>query len=445
MRIGFGKVDITPRIGVELCGFGFFLNRYAVGVRDALYARALAVEQDGTTVVVVSNDLIGVELSSTTEVRRLVGEATGLPPEAIMVHCTHTHSGPATLAGLNMMGTPDPPYLETLPRRIATACIEAVKNLAPATLSHAEVPCVGIAVNREYDKDAPPLEECLCEEWCPAKPELTDTTCHVLTVHREGELAGFLTYYGCHPVVCSATTRYLHGDWCGVATGMLEREHPGSVGLFLQGAEGDVNSCVVHKPEKEALLALDVLAARYANAVRPGLEQAQPLDVDTVSCQRMEKTFTRRPMSLEEVEAKVAEQEAIIKAPGASDEDGTVRATTAFAQGWRQVREKIQGGLPLEPPTEVQGFRLGPLELLAGPFETFQAIKNDTQAAAQAPIPLVLAMTNDWRGYATDRTCAARGGYAAEMVPLLLGTTPFADAHGELVAAFLELDAALHA
>ena len=92
------------------------------------------------------------------------------------------------------------------------------------------------------------------------------------------------------------------------------------------------------------------------------------------------------------------------------------------------------------PPTEIQGFRVGPLLFLASPFETFQAIKNDTVAGAKAPIPMVLAMTNDWRGYATDRTVAARGGYAAEMVPLMKGSLPFARIHDELVAALLELD-----
>ena len=43
MQIGFGKVDITPRVGVELCGFGPHLHRYSVGVRDRLEARAMAV------------------------------------------------------------------------------------------------------------------------------------------------------------------------------------------------------------------------------------------------------------------------------------------------------------------------------------------------------------------------------------------------------------------
>jgi uncharacterized protein YraI len=62
----------------------------------------------------------------------------------------------------------------------------------------------------------------------------------------DGRTIGFLSCFGCHPVVCCAQTRHIHGDYCGVATNLLEREHPGSVGLFLQGAQGDVNTCVCH-------------------------------------------------------------------------------------------------------------------------------------------------------------------------------------------------------
>ncbi|HUS79994.1 MAG TPA: neutral/alkaline non-lysosomal ceramidase N-terminal domain-containing protein, partial [Armatimonadota bacterium] len=220
MRIGFRKVDLTPRVGVEMCGFGFYLNRRALAIRDQLWARAMAVEQDGATVVVVSNDLIGVEPELTAEVRRLVTEATGLPGEAVMVHCTHTHSGPTTLRCLTGMGAPDEPYMALLPRWIAQACIEAVERLEPATLSHAEVPCLGIAINREYDRDAQPLKDVLCDEWRADKPELADTTCHVLTARAGDRLLGFVSYFGCHPVVCCAQTTYLHGDYAGVATNL---------------------------------------------------------------------------------------------------------------------------------------------------------------------------------------------------------------------------------
>jgi len=125
MKIGFGKVDITPRVGVELAGFGPFLNRHSIAVRDRLWSRAMAVERDGQVAVLVSNDIISLYRHYVERIRELVHEATGLAPEQVMVHCTHTHSGPV-IGTLNGWGDPDYPYLELLPGRIAQAAIEAV-------------------------------------------------------------------------------------------------------------------------------------------------------------------------------------------------------------------------------------------------------------------------------------------------------------------------------
>lgn len=445
MRIGFAKTDITPPVGVEMAGFGPFLNRRAIAVRDQLWARAMAVEHDGTTVLVISNDLLGLGAEDVARIRGYVCAGSGLPTEAVMVHCIHTHSGPAT-GGIHGWGTPHPPYLETLPRRVADAGLAALANLRAATLHHAEAPCEGVGLNREYDRDAPPLEEVLQETWRPAHPELTDTTCHVLLARAAdtGELLGFASYFGCHPVVCCQQTRYLHGDYAGVATNLLEREHPGSIGLFLQGAQGDVNSCCVHKPEPESLLALDIIAARYARAVRRGFEQAKPVTVDTVACVLRPVTFTRRKFSREELAGFLAEQEAVIHAPAADPEAFEVRMATVKALAYRSLLCRMDHGESLEPPTELQGFRLGPVSLLATPFEIFQAIKNDVKAAALAPVPLVMGVTNDKLGYAPDKTAAARGGYAAEQVPLMLGMLGFANIHEELVRELLAVDAALN-
>jgi len=441
-EVGFAKVDITPRVGVELCGFGPYLNRHSIAVRDRLWARAMAIRADGVTGVLVSCDLVGITGAHTRRVRELLSEDPGLPPEAVMVHCTHTHSGPTTIE-LVGWGNPDPPYNELLPRRIAEAARLALKDLSRATLSHACVPCEGIGLNREYDTDAPPLEEVLREDWRPARPELTDTTCHVIRVEKGARLAGFLSYFGCHPVVCCAQTRYIHGDFAGVATNMLEREHPGSVGLFLQGAQGDVNSCVVHKPEQEALLALDVIAARYARCVRSGLAKAQRVEADGLRCVRREVTFRRRRLSTDELRRRLAEQEAILARPGASDADREVRMATVHVVALRRLIARAEAGESLEPPTELHGFRLGPLAFLGTPFEVFQAIKNRVVSEASAPVALVMGLTNDCLGYAPDRTCALRGGYAAELVPTLFGALPFEAIYDELPRALLELDAAL--
>ena len=445
MKAGFFEVDITPRIGVGLCGFGPYLNRYSIGVRDVLKARAAAFEQDGEKAVIVSCDLIGVTAEIACKVKHLVAGKTGVPRENVMVHCTHTHSGPNT-GGYIGWGNEDEPYIVLLPGRIAEACSKAIERLQEAEMLHAAVPCEGIGLNREYDKDAPPLEDVLRDDWRPAKPELTDTKCHVLKFidKTNGKMNGFMAYFGCHPVVCCQLTRYIHGDFCGVAMNNLERENPGSVGLFLQGAQGDVNSCVVHKPEKEALLALDVIAARFANSVRQGLQTAKPIAVNNIKCVDVMQKLSSKEIPLSRIKEMLAEKEAVVYADGASDENGAVRMAVVTMIALRSIISRIEKGEDLQSQTaEIQGIRLGPVEFLGAPLEIMQAIKNDIVVAAKAPVTLVMGITNGSMGYAPDRTAAARGGYASDTVPMIVGRMPFLDIHTELVNAFLETDCIL--
>lgn len=103
------------------------------------------------------------------------------------------------------------------------------------------------------------LEDVLCEEWEPEKPELTDTMCRVIRFDGgTGTLKEFPAYFGCRPVVCCAKNHFIHGDYPGGAMHNLMREYPGSIGLFLQGAYGDVNTECVHREENESLLALSL-------------------------------------------------------------------------------------------------------------------------------------------------------------------------------------------
>lgn len=442
MQFGFAKTDITPRVGVDLSGFGPFRNRASVGVRDRLWARAMAVADDATAVLVVSCDLIGLSLELVNKVREQVAAQREFSPGNLFLSCTHTHSGPATrpLIGWGRM---DPPYLELLPGRIAAACVAALDALADATLHHACVPCEGIGLNREYDRDAPPLAEVLDEIWRPAKPERTDTACHVFRVERDGREIGFFTSFGCHPVVCCAESRWIHGDWCGVATNLLEREQPGSVGLFLQGALGDVNSCVVHKSEQDSLLALDIVAARYARAVRRGFAATVPVAADRLGSLRREIVFRRQRLPRETIAAWLAEAEATLRAPGASDEDRDFRMATVHALALRALLNRLDAGECLDSVSEIHGIRMGPVALLGAPFEIFQAVKNRVVESAKAPVPLVLGLVNDLLGYAPDWERGGGDGYAAKTVPMITGDLPFDDVATQLSDALLELDADL--
>lgn len=444
MNAGFARVDITPRVGVELQGYGPFLNRHSDGIRDRLHARAAAFEVDGERAVLISCDLIGVSPVIAATVRELITEQTGIAGEQVLLHAIHTHSGPA-LRMYSGWGTPDPPYMELLPYRLAQAAAEAVADRAPMTLHHAEVPCKGIAINREYDAfQAESVDAALAEEWQPLKPECVDSTCHVLVWKSQaGAVRAFASYYGCHPVLGGSTCRKIHGDYAGIATNLVERLHPGVNGMFLQGAQGDVNSCLVCKSEGDALRALDIVGARYARAILAGIEAAEPLDVDRLAAVVRPTRFSRKPWGRAELEKLAAEQEAIIHRPDADDADGEVRMAMVRLIAARKMLARLDAGEDLSPPVPLHGLRLGPVAFLGSPFEVFRAIKQDVVASAQAPIPLVMGFVDDSIGYAPDRTAAARGGYAADVVPLICGQLPYANIHDELVAALNALDADL--
>jgi len=443
MKIGFGKSDITPRVGVQLAGFGPFRNRHSNGIRDNLWARAIAFENNGSKVVIVSCDLTGVVIEITDRVREIVSRDTGIFSGAIMVTCTHTHSAPST-GTYKGWGEADPPYLEVLPARIAQACIDALNGLEEAELSHAEVPCEGIGVNREYDQlfdHGKPIEHFLTDEWRPDKPELTDTTCHVLKATRGGEVIGFVSYFACHPVVCCEETFKIHGDFVGVATNNLEKQYPGSIGLFLQGAQGDVNSCVAHYPEPESMRALDIIADRYASAVQRGIETAEPVSVDEIVNHRDIVTFTRKDWGLDKLRALLAEREAFIHQPGATDsliKDGKVlRMEMVYAIALREFIAKAERGEDLALPTEIHGIRIGPICLIGSGFEVYQATKNLVLEQVPRDITLLVGFTNDRCGYAPDDTVAERGGYTVDMTPFICRQLPYANIHQELTKAFV--------
>lgn len=307
-----------------------------------------------------------------------------------------------------------------------------------------------MALNREYDRDAPPLEECLRADWEPAHPELTDRECYALVLRDlEGTLLGFATSYGCHPVVCCDQTRWIHGDWPGVATHLLERDYPdGKVtGLFLQGAQGDVNSCVAHKPENESLLALDIVASRYARAARQAIATARPIETWPLVTARERVAFSRQPWNRARVRRLLAESESRLQADETTDAteetEWNARMETVYALALRRILCRMERGETLTPETELHGLRIDPVALLGSPFETFQAIKNEVCAAAGFPHSLVLSFVNDSVGYAPDCTVAARGGYAQDKVPLIIGQLPFARAHEELVEGLLRIAARL--
>ena len=90
---GTGKRRITPPIGVAMGGFAF-RDRGCEGIRDDLYVRSLWLEGPAGRLLILSLDLVSIDLETIADWKAEIRERWNLAEHQILVNETHTHSGP---------------------------------------------------------------------------------------------------------------------------------------------------------------------------------------------------------------------------------------------------------------------------------------------------------------------------------------------------------------
>ena len=135
---GTATADITPTSDRPVYLAGFAPNRKATGVLHPLEAGVLCLRRGDEAVALVTADLIGLLRPDVEAIRARV---TALPPDRVMICCTHTHAGPDTIGmwGKGALGIPfrsgvDPKYMETLCATVAAAVDQAAATAAPAEI-----------------------------------------------------------------------------------------------------------------------------------------------------------------------------------------------------------------------------------------------------------------------------------------------------------------------
>ena len=151
LRAGASRVDITPPVGAMLTGF-FTRATGSAGVRDPLYATALVVQSDGSSIALLGCDLLWVHPTLVAEVRDGVEEATGIPGANVMICCSHTHSGPPGYIHPNARPV-DNAYVTVLRYLLIGAVTSAVRELQPVTLHYGASDCAAAINRREVRPD----------------------------------------------------------------------------------------------------------------------------------------------------------------------------------------------------------------------------------------------------------------------------------------------------
>jgi neutral ceramidase len=212
---GVATRDVTPPAGRAMSGF-VARTPTATRTHDPLTVRALCVGE--TAVVTV--DVVGLHEDTCAEIRR----RCPLPDDAVLVHATHTHGGPASMPG-RLGGNVNRHWLEHVVDASVDAVQTALDARVNAVIRSGYGRCPGIATNRRHaggpvDGRLPVVE--------------------VEAVH--GGTLAVLVAYACHPVVLGPDNTEWTADYPWALRRLIEKHYPGAVAIFLTGCAGDANT-----------------------------------------------------------------------------------------------------------------------------------------------------------------------------------------------------------
>ena len=89
MKISSFHCDITPAEDTLLAGYG--PNVKAVGIHDPLQLHGVLLEDcSKKRLLIISCDLLGLDAPFIKKIRKMAGKILDIPPEAVLISCTHT-------------------------------------------------------------------------------------------------------------------------------------------------------------------------------------------------------------------------------------------------------------------------------------------------------------------------------------------------------------------
>jgi neutral ceramidase len=226
LRAGVGRVDITPPVGTPLGGYAARQGAPSTGVHDPIQAKALVLDDGATRVAIVTTDLV----LTNPEIVRRVAKQAGIPEQQLLLCSSHTHSGPGAyvkpvLAQI-VLGAYREQVFDHLTEGIAAALKQALENVRPAKLAIGETQLPHFMRNRREAKIKDPALWLMRVDTADGKPlaALVDLTAH--------------------GTVLDENNKEFSGDWMGFTQALMEKEVPGLLALYANGAEGDISPSI---------------------------------------------------------------------------------------------------------------------------------------------------------------------------------------------------------
>jgi len=374
MRAGFGKQELTPPMGVELAGYGYYLGRCAESVRDPLYARAVLLEDGGIRALIICCDLLGLSKDVCKDVFAHA-ESLGISPEHVIIVSIHTHTGP-TIKYHEGCGFVNDDYVKTVAPNICIAIDAAFEDLGD--VESLEFICESFEGNHIYNRTI--------------KNGPVDRHMRGFCISRAGKPAIAAISAACHGVFRGRKT-FVSADFAGEICRLLDSE--GMQTIYLNGLCGDID------PSKMDDALLDDFAKLMVTHYH-GEKRALPLTLEGGSL-----PFTLKLLPVTREDIHQAALQAVEQAGGAE------RPAARVALIWEQEMLEKFDSLSDRESITVKYLLIGGVPVIAFPFEGFTQIGQDVRRLCGREDALVLGCAEELLGYLPTKDDIARGTYAA--------------------------------
>ena len=428
-------------------------NRRSDGVLHPIQVSTLALAVgESAPVLVVTFDLVGIPTAQIARICAAINEATGVDPQRILIACSHTHfapsMGPQRLTDPSLgIQDADDAYVAEVVRRTVEACAGALSSLRPgrAEILRTNVPHVHFNRRLRHSDGSVETQFLYPEHGAPSRPragvaagevpaqeeiELAPTDDELVAIRCFGENdttpGALLINFACHPVTGDEAgarqSMLISSDYVHYLRQALAIEY-GCPVCFTLGAAGDV------VPLRRLGHSRRWIGESLAAAILLGDRAFRRLEIDTLTVQwdesteslrsthqvdggpeQAERAFAQAVRSLQGLRSGEPADHRGAAASGSADTAEVARAAadyertmaTAYAaRAWPDGRAQVR----------LQSLRLGPISMVAFPFEVLAATALRLKAAH--PGALLLSCANGYGGYLPTQTDYPAGGYEA--------------------------------
>jgi hypothetical protein len=405
LRAGAAQSCITPALGTRINGGrGTAIARH---IHDDLFVRALVLDDGATRLAFAVVDTCLLDRPVFDAAKRLVQQHVGIPPERVMMSCTHTHSAGAA-CGAHLTDA-DETYRAWLPGRIADAVRCAVNNLAPAQVAwgsgllpqHVFCRRLLLKPGLIYTNQLGFTNELAKMNWDSPQPAdgppagPTDPEVFVLSVqHADGRPLALLANYSLH-YVGDVGPGHISADYFGAFADRIQellvadRQDPPFVGILCNGTSGDINNLNPAAKREPAPLYTQIRRvaddlAREVLRVCQGLKYQREVTLGAALRECVVATRRPGPDEVEQARAIVAGR--------------PVEQLSSWTDNY--AREQLfLAEWPAEVSLPLQVFRIGDLAIAAWPGEIFAASGLDLKRRSPVKPLFNVSLANGRYGY----------------------------------------------